>query len=697
MAADSATAAHRKELLITYQSFRGEKNETALREHGVAIPRNASAAQAASAKASAKADMLLHMLRRTVGETAFAAAAAQLLRDETPPGWETVARAFKDAAPALPADFFGQWLDRPGLPSLTAKNIITRETDDAKVAFSFTLVQEQEKPYSLTVPVRITTPGEVVTREVISNAPKTEVSLVLSALPTELVIDPDYDVLRALNSYEYPLALIRFLGAANKLAVVPDDAANSAYEPLLSWLAAVGCETIPAGTAKDTAIAGRDILFVGTDTALVRGLFGRPDHPANGFTLDVRANPLGPEHVAVLISAADAAETAAAVAMLEPLAQYTFFHLKNGSVEAKSRQETDMGLAWWVDQPPTGVVLSERLGFDEIMARLHDTRVIYIGETHTRNEDHRLQLRVIRAMHRQSPKLAIGMEMFQRPFQDVLDAYVAGEISEWEFLKKSEYFKNWGFDYRFYRDIVNFARARRLPLLALNLDKGITNKVFKGGGVSALNAEELAKIPAERDLDVDGYRERIAGVFTMHGQHATPEQVNSFFQAQALWDETMAETAADFLKNNPEYRLAVVVGQGHATKDTAIPTRVARRLQVAQAVILSEQERHISPAEADYLIHTEPEPLPPAPILGVQLIDTDKGVQVLGLSPEGKAGEAGVAVGDYILALNNEPIGEVADLKIFLLYRNKGDSVQVKLFRPRKILADEILTVAVPL
>jgi uncharacterized iron-regulated protein len=323
--------------------------------------------------------------------------------------------------------------------------------------------------------------------------------------------------------------------------------------------------------------------------------------------------------------------------------------------------------------------------------------VIYIGETHDKLEDHRLQLRVIRAMHRQWGKLAIGMEMFPRSTQGALDAFVNDTIDEREFLKRSGYFKNWGFDYRLYRDILEYARNNKLPVVALNLDKGITNKVFRNGGIGALTPEEAATIPTERDLDLPGYRERITGVFTMHGQHAPPEQVNNFFQAQALWDETMAESAAEFLRQNPKHRMAMVVGQGHALKDTAIPPRLARRVPVSQAVILPAREHDVTPGEADYLVSVEPLTLSPLPVLGVQLQESDKGVKVVGLSNEGKAGEAGIEEGDYILALDGGPIATVEDLKLALFYRNRGETVRVEVLRPRTLLPDTTMTIAVPL
>lgn len=677
--AKPTTPAERKALLIRAQSLEGNPDEAAHRE-----------------KATARATMLFHMLRRAAGEARFAAIAAQLRAGSGPLDWPAVRQKFIAADPEL-ARFFSQWLDQSELPRLTIKAPVTDETEGA-VRFSFVLAQEQTAPAAITVTVRITTPAETITREVALSAAETPVSLTLTELPGELLIDPEYHLLRPLVPDEYPPVWARYRNSAKPLAIVPDDLTASPYGPLIERLRALGCQAIPAATAKDSDVAGRDILFLGLDSPLLRALFARPQHPADGFTLDVRENPLGPGQVAVLISAGSTAETTQALPRLfDGLDLVTFAHLKGGAMQEQRTQATDMGLGWWLDLPPAGVALADRLDLTTIMKRLRETRVIFVGETHDKFEDHRLQLRVIRAMHRQSPKLAIGMEMFPRSTQDALDAFVAGTIDEREFLKQSGYFKNWGFDYRFYRDILNYARANKLPVVALNLDKGITNTVFRGGGLAALRPEEAAKIPTERDLDLPGYRERLAEVFTMHGQKATAEHTNNFLQAQVLWDETMAESAASFLHKNPDYRMAMVVGQGHALKNTAIPPRLTRRLPVSVAVILPAREHATQPEEADYLIAVEPTPLPPLPVLGVQIVDSDKGVRIAGLAPEGKAGEAGIEEGDYLLSLDGVAIATVEDLKIAMLYRKQGETVQLRVLRSSTLLPDKIMTIGVPL
>src|SRR5262245_22405996 len=96
---------------------------------------------------------------------------------------------------------------------------------------------------------------------------------------------------------------------------------------------------------------------------------------------------------------------------------------------------------------------------EDLIRTLSNNRVVFVGETHERYDQHLSQLEIIRGLHGQAPgHWAIGVEYFQRPFQPYLDAYIAGSISEREFLSKTEYFERWSFDYRLYRPIFEFAR-----------------------------------------------------------------------------------------------------------------------------------------------------------------------------------------------------------------------------------------------
>ncbi|MFH1019905.1 MAG: ChaN family lipoprotein, partial [Pseudomonadota bacterium] len=691
-------AAFRKQQLISYLSYVNRDNTLTIKDFSGAGSHLTSGNKAARAVGYDKVSMVFHMLRKEIGDEAFYAG----LRDfyqrfrHQQAGWQDLTASFAKSSGRDLEPFFSQWLTRADLPLLQIRiNGLTEKEGRPELALS--IRQLQETPYQLTVPLEIVTAKGTERREVHVSETETKQTISLDDYPSLVVGDPDYDLMRALTDKEVPPSWSRFLGAREKLAVVPQVEEQQPFVPLIEFLTAMDCPVKTADSATDKDLAGKSVIFLGTGSRLARSIFAAPSQPATGFTLEVRENPLAPGQVAVLIASANAAETAAATPKLAHYGRYGTLHFGLGRLNRKSIADTDQGLRLAIDPPPMGIALPKALSFAAIIEQIAEARAVYVGENHTRLEDHLLQLRVIRGLFAQNPKLAIGMEMFSREVQPILDRYVAGELSERELLKQSEYFSKWGYDYRFYREIINFARSHKLPIVALNQEKEIVGKVFKEGS-SALATEESAKLPEDRDLSIPGYRERITEVFSMHGQHGTQEQLNGFFQAQGIWDETMAESVAAYLTANPESRMVVLAGYGHTDKGTAIPPRVARRMPaLRQTVILnSEPGEDLDQSEADYLIFSKPAALPPAALLGVMLADTAAGPQIKGFSEQSKAGAAGIRAKDVILALDDEPVATIDDLKIFLLSKEIGMSITVKVKRETGFLFKEESILSIP-
>jgi len=696
---DHKDATFRKEQLIKYQSYVSTRDDLTLYDFTGAYSHLAPIGKELRAIGYEKGSMVFHMLYKKLGEAQFMSAVQDFYTRKMyqKASWQDLKESFESVSKTSLDEFFEQWLERPDVPFIQLSNAYIDESEGEPVLI-LKLVQHNIKPYLLTVPVVVTTPKETIRKDVFIQDTSTEVEMPLTDYPTELVIDPDYDLMRRLLPHELPPVLSRFLGAKNKLAVVESMDNDKTFQPLHDYLKALGCKIVTDAEVTDDELANSAVFFLGTELSRVHSLFAEPGLPQQGFTVDVRENPLHPGEVMILAAAENSDQVTAASEKLQHYGKYSYLHFDDGKIMEKKITPSDMGQQYTLDQPPLGIKLSDRLTFAKIAATLKDKRVVYVGETHTRAEDHLLQLRVIRAMYEQNPKLAIGMEMFSRPDQGVLDDYIAKKITEWEFLKKSHYFLNWSFDYRFYRDIINFARRHDIPIVALNLKKDIVSKVFNEGGISALNKEELGDIPHNRKLDIPGYSERITRAFAVHGHGHGFKNLGNFIQAQALWDETMAQSVTDYLQEHPEDRMVVVAGQGHTNKETGIPPRVARRLKdIEQTVILDSQPTPVGEDVADYLIDSPPSSLPPAPLLGVVLQDSDEGLKVLKVSPQGKAEAAGVKAGDIILAVDGDPVKSFEDLKIIMLYKYAGDTIRLQIKHHVPIFPDTIKTVEVQL
>ncbi|MGB3615345.1 MAG: ChaN family lipoprotein [Elainellaceae cyanobacterium] len=220
------------------------------------------------------------------------------------------------------------------------------------------------------------------------------------------------------------------------------------------------------------------------------------------------------------------------------------------------------------------------------------TDVVYLGEQHDSEADHAAQLEIIQALYAENPDMAIALEMFQRPFQPVLDRYLAGEISEADLVAQTEYERRWGFPWEYYAPVVRFAQENTLPVLALNAPSEVVRQVAREG-LGSLQAQDFRYIPPLEALDTSNiqYQDFVTAAFGGHSAHGELNFEN-FFAAQVVWDETMAATVAEFKQASPDTRVVVLAGSGHVMYGYGIPSRVARRLEaVTQTMVL------LNPAE----------------------------------------------------------------------------------------------------
>lgn len=318
----------------------------------------------------------------------------------------------------------------------------------------------------------------------------------------------------------------------------------------------------------------------------------------------------------------------------------------------------------------------------QLIQEIAQQRVVLIGENHDRYDHHQLQLRIIQAMHvdakAHGENLLIGMEFFQRPYQSVLDDYIAKRIDEAELLRRSEYFQRWRYDYRLYRPILRYARAQGLRVIALNASRELTNAVSLQG-LHELSSQQRKQLPATIDESDLEYQDRLREVFDQHAQFDTDKarerRFAHFVEVQLVWDETMAETAAKHVNKDGKNRLALLAGAGHMIFRSGIPQRLQRRIKQRPVVVLAASTDTLRSHAADYLINTQPEELPQRGLMGILMEETDGKVMVQRLSEESAAYRAGARQGDIIISINGQAIQSTSDVRIALLDKGVGDTI----------------------
>lgn len=346
---------------------------------------------------------------------------------------------------------------------------------------------------------------------------------------------------------------------------------------------------------------------------------------------------------------------------------------------------------------PTGLEISKEYLFDYLAER----RIVYVGEAHTNLAHHEVELEILRAMQARHPgEISLGMEMFNRSAQAILDRWISGEMDEKSFLK--EWYANWAMEYDYYRHILEFARQNKIPVVALNAtDEQVRTIAEKG--LEGLSEEIRKEIP-EFDLNDPYHRQALQAAFRGHAPSGEksghdPKAFERFYQTMLLWDETMAQSITDYLKS-PEgqgRRMVVMAGGFHVSYGFGIPRRVFRRLPVSYAIVLPQTDEfpegredlrmEVQPPKlplyiADFVWKTGYEDLEEKRVrLGVHMRVTEKGVTIREVSPGSSAEKAGLRTGDVIIALGDDPIREPFDLAYLVRQKKPGDRAILKILR----------------
>ncbi len=224
-------------------------------------------------------------------------------------------------------------------------------------------------------------------------------------------------------------------------------------------------------------------------------------------------------------------------------------------------------------------------------------RIVLLGEQHDRMQDHHFELDTIERIAATQP-VALGFEMLPRSDQPVLDAWVAGKLTEAEFLKQSKWDEVWGFDPNFYWPIFRFARDHHIPMVALNVSDRTVHLVAKQGFANVpANEREGLTTPAPA---TPAYRKLLADVMSGHdGPKMSPETLNHFIDAQLTWDRAMAEAIAHQLTRDPTRTVVAIMGAGHLEDRNGVPHQLAS-LGYPDALVLIPAHQICEPPGAGY-------------------------------------------------------------------------------------------------
>lgn len=343
---------------------------------------------------------------------------------------------------------------------------------------------------------------------------------------------------------------------------------------------------------------------------------------------------------------------------------------------------------------PTGVYVDS----EAMLEQATRARVVFVGETHDNPASHRLQEQILSALQKNNPgHVTLAMEMFTPSQQDVLDRWVAGDLSEKEFLKQVDWYGTWHMNFGFYRGLLTLCRDRQIPILALNADAALKKKVGRTP-FEDLEQAEKAKLP-QMDHNDPYQQAMVKAVFADHKMGQA--MADGFQRVQTLWDETMAENLANHLKaRDDSHQVMVIAGGNHVRYGYGIPRRMFRRIPAAYLLVGSE-ELEIPEDKKDRLMNIEKPnyPMPPYHFLtftayedlpesgvklGIMLDRAEGGLIIKKVMPGSIAEQNGLQENDLLTAIDRQRLEEPFDLIYELQQKKDGDSIDLTVVREGK-------------
>jgi uncharacterized iron-regulated protein len=220
------------------------------------------------------------------------------------------------------------------------------------------------------------------------------------------------------------------------------------------------------------------------------------------------------------------------------------------------------------------------IDFEGLLGRCADARVVTLGENHDDPATHQMELAVLEGLYRRHDgNVVLSLEMFERDVQNILDGYLAGDVSEDEFLADSRPWGNYETDYR---PMVEFMKMNGMPVIASNIPRDLAARVADVGFEGAqFNSGEIPFSSSAFEAPLDLYYEAFAATMMMPGMEAmgvTEQSIKNYYEAQVLKDETMAASVAIAARENPESVVLHCAGAFHLADYLGTYQRIKRNL-----------------------------------------------------------------------------------------------------------------------
>ncbi len=233
--------------------------------------------------------------------------------------------------------------------------------------------------------------------------------------------------------------------------------------------------------------------------------------------------------------------------------------------------------------------------------RLRGDAVVLLGEVHDNAEQHRLRLAVLQRAIDAGWRPAIVMEQFDRERQPDIDRARSERPLDAVHVVDLAGGRGWNWD--FYRPVVDLALRYHLPLIAGDLSNADTTKVVRGGVAEVFDAEAVVTLGLDRPIasDWQAAQEREIDAGHCHALPATlwPRMARAQFARDAVLAAALARHA--------DQGAVLIAGNGHVRRDIGVPRWLALDPRRVLSVAFLEDGDEATPVAAfDAVVRTAP-------------------------------------------------------------------------------------------
>jgi hypothetical protein len=201
------------------------------------------------------------------------------------------------------------------------------------------------------------------------------------------------------------------MGEKNILVALPPHDPGI-YDSVIENFEGNGLLKKEAGDIKNADIGSSSVIILGADNPLAGRIFGNVPSEDAGFLLIVKGNPFNPQKVIGIINGKSKTEVEAASGKLSHYGKYSKLLFENGRNTSKQIEQTERGIVMATREDAPVVDISAIKKLSDVIDRVSERNIIYVGEGHDMFAHHLVQLDVIRGLYGKNHKIAIGMEMF---------------------------------------------------------------------------------------------------------------------------------------------------------------------------------------------------------------------------------------------------------------------------------------------